>query len=569
VGVEPLASTKKLSVLRGIFHDLRYLVYFPVFISLIYGLLRLIGPLFMIVIFDRVLPSRSVPTLVSLLILLVIVYAFMALLDYSRRRILARFGAQFQERVEDKIFGATDRGTYLDKAKGRPAAGIYEADQLRSFFHSGSLVAILDFFWSPLFLVAVFIISPFVGWIVLAGIAVLVLVRAIKDSLDNSRDERQTQASDKVSELKDTLARSPHVIESHQMTAAFNKRWVLARRQSRDASVEANDWNGWFSTLSRHVSRFLPYSVLAAGAYLTISGEMTIGSMVACMRLARLVHGPTERFMKEVTDIGEVKTNWKILDKILSAHQAPTASVSGKVSVRMVQVRVRCPVTKNLLLNNVNLKIPAGSSVSIVGGAGSGKTVLADILIGRFPRASGKIFLGDIDLERLSIDEAASTFGYVPQRVDLFLGSIEENITGLDIDPNEQRLLKATHFAGIHKRIASLPEGYATRVDAIGSIFSKSERHQLGLARAFYPDPKVLILDEPDATFRNGLGSELKPQILRFLKGGGILILLTRLPLKNFDTSKYYTITNGILTEKKIARLAADNVVSLQDMDAR
>ena len=564
-----MAATKRMSVLRGIFHDLRYLVYFPVFISLIYGLLRLIGPLFMIVIFDRVLPSRSLPTLVSLLILLVIVYAFMALLDYSRRRILARFGAQFQERVEDKIFGATDRGAYLDNAKGRPAAGIYEADQLRSFFHSGSLVTILDFFWSPLFLLAVFVINPFVGWIVLAGIAVLVLVRAIKDSLDNSRDERQAEAGDKVTLLKDTLARSPHVIESHQMTAAFNKRWVLARRQSRDASVEANDWNAWFSILSRHISRFLPYTVLAAGAYLTIMGEMTIGSMVACMRLARLVHGPTERFMKEVSDIGEVKTNWRNLDKILSAQQAPTSPVSGKTSVRMVQVRVRCPMTKDLLLNNVNLTIPSGSSVSIVGGAGSGKTVLAETLIGRFPRANGKVLLGDIEIDRLSIESAASTFGYVPQRVDFFAGSIEENITGFDIEPNKQRLIKAANFARIHKRIVALPDGYATRIDATGSIFSKGERHQLALARAFYPDPKVLILDEPDATFRNGLGSELNEQIVRLLKGGGILILLTRLPLKNFSTSKDYTLSNGILTEKKMAPLVANNVVSLQDVDAR
>ncbi len=564
-----MAATKKLSVLRGVFHELRYLVYFPVFISLVYGLLRLIGPIFMIVIFDRVLPSRSLPTLISLLILLAIVYAFMALLDYSRRRILARFGAQFQERVEDRIFGASDRGAYLEKAKGRPAAGLYEVDQLRSFFHSGSLVAILDFFWSPLFLVAVFIISPFVGWIVLAGIAALVLVRAIKDSLDHSRDERQSEASDRVAELKDTLARSPHVIELHQMTAAFNKRWVLARRRSRDASVEANDWNAWFSVLSRHISRFLPYTVLAAGAYLTISGEMTIGSMVACMRLARLVHGPTERFMKEVSDIGEVKTNWRNLDKILSAQQAPTAPVSGKPSVQLAQVRVRCPMTKNLLLNNVNLTIPVGSSVSIVGGAGSGKTVLAETLIGRFPRANGKILLGDVDIERLSIDDAARTFGYVAQRVDFFAGSIEENITGLEIEPDEQRVIKAAQFAGVHKRIVSLPESYATRIDAIGSIFSKGERHQLALARAFYSDPKVLILDEPDATFRSGLGNELKGKISRFLKRGGIMIILTRLPLKNFDTSKRYTISNGVLTERKITLIPASNVVSLQDVDGR
>ena len=521
----------------------------------------------MIVIFDRVLPSRSVPTLVSLLILLVIVYAFMALLDYSRRRILARFGAQFQEKVEDRIFKVSDRSTYFERPKGRPAAGLYEVDQLRSFFHSGSLVAILDFFWSPLFLVVVFIISPFVGWIVLAGIAILVLVRAIKDSLDNSRDERQSEASDTVSDLKDTLARSPHVIEAHQMTASFNKRWVLARRQSRDASVEAKDWNAWFTILSAHISRFLPYSVLAAGAYLTILGEMTIGAMVACMRLARLVQGPTERFMKEVSDIGEVKTNWRNLDKILSSQHSDSYPVTGDKSLRLNQIRVRCPVTKNLLLNNVNLVVPPGTSVSIVGGPGSGKTVLAETLIGRFQRANGKVLLGDIDIDRLSIDSAASTFGYVPQRVDFFSGSIEENITGLDVNPDRQRLVKAMRFARIHKRVVALPEGYATRIDTIGSIFSKSERHQLALARAFYHDPKVLIVDEPDATFRSGLGSELKVQILRHLKRGGILILLTRLPLKNIDTSKHYTLSNGVLTETKIANPQDGNVVNLQNAE--
>ena len=287
------------------------------------------------------------------------------------------------------------------------------------------------------------------------------------------------------------------------------------------------------------------------------------------MRLARLVHGPTERFMKEVSDIGEVKSNWRNLDKILGAQQPPTAPVSGKTSLHLAQVRARCPVTKNLLLNNVNLTIPPGSSVSIVGGAGAGKTVLAETLIGRFQRANGKILLENVDIERLSINDAAGTFGYVAQRVDFFAGSIEENITGLEIEPDEQRLIKAAQFAGIHKRIISLPEGYATRLDAIGSIFSKGERHQLALARAFYPDPKVLILDEPDATFRSGLGNELKGKITRFLKRGGILIILTRLPLKNFDTSKRFTLSNGILTEKKITLIPAGNVVALQDVDGR
>ncbi len=564
-----MATVNKPSTLQGIFRDLRYLVYFPAFISLIYGLLRLVGPLFMILIFDRVLPSRSVPTLVSLLVLLILVYAFMTLLDYSRRRVLARFGAQFQERVEDKLLSADDRSTYLAKSKGRPAAGLNEVDQLRSFFHSGSLVGILDFFWSPLFLIAIFVISPFVGWIVVAGIAILVLIRAIKGSLDKSRDERQKEASEKVKQLKDALARSPHVIEGQQMTAAYNKRWVAARRNSRDASVEANDWNGWFSVLSGHISRFLPYSTLAAGAYLTILGEMTIGSMVACMRLAWLVHAPTDRFLKEFSSLGEAKTNWRNLDRILGTPRPQIVALSRNEPLRMDQVRVRCPVTRRQLLNNLNLAITPGSSVEIVGGAGAGKTTLAETLIGRFQLTSGKILLGDVDIERMSIRDAVNAFGYVPQRVDFIAGTIEENITGLDTDPNTERLVRAARFAQINKKILSLPEGYATTIDAIGSIFSKSERHQLALARAFYPDPQVLLLDEPDTTFRNGLANGLKRPIDKFLDRGGMLIVLTRVPLKNFTATQRFTLSGGMLRVAEIDRSPEAKVVSIQNAEAR
>lgn len=564
-----MAASKGSSILSVIFREQRHLLYFPAFMSLIYGLLRLTGPLFMILIFDRVLPSRSVPTLISLLILLIVVQAFMTLMDYSRRRVLARFGARFQERVEDQIFSATDRGTYTAKGKGKPAAGLNEVDKLRSFFHSGSLVGILDFFWSPLFLIAIFVISPFVGWIVVAGISILILIRAIKGSLDKSRDERQQEASEKVKELKETLGRSRHVIESQQMTAAYNERWVAARKRARDASVEANDWNAWFSVLSAHVSRFFPYSTLAAGAYLTILGEMTIGTMVACMRLAWLVHAPTDRFLKEYSSIGEARTNWRNLDKILSAPQPAVLPLDERQPLRLDQIKVRCPITRNQLLNNISLTIAPGTSVEIIGGAASGKTVLAETLMGRLPLANGKITLGDVDIERVCINDAVAAFGYVPQRADFIRGTIEDNVAGLAATPDAQRLVRATQFAQIHKKIVSLPEGYLTQIDPLANGFSKSERHQLALARAFYPNPAILLLDDPDTTFRNGLAKGLRRHIDRFLKDGGILIVLSRQPLKNFEATLRFTLNNGVLKAAPIGRSIEGKVVRIQNVDAR
>lgn len=388
-------------MLRDTIYGLRSVVFFSVLISLVYGALRLAGPLFMILIFDRVLPSRSEATLVALLLLVTIVLVVMTLLDYSRRRILARFSAQFQERIEDHIFSSTARDTYFARSGRKPAAGLNEADQLRAFLHSGSLVTILDFMWAPVFLAVVFLIHPVIGWVVVAGLGLLVLIMIVKVSFGTARDERHSEASDKIGDLKDMLLVSRNVIESQQMIAAYNKRWVLARRRSRDTAVELKDWSAWFSILSSHTAMMIQYVALAAGAYLTIKGELTIGSMVASMYLARHVFYPAERFLKQIPDIREAIANWTSLDRTLKAARAPTAMVEGGAALRLSQVTVRCPITRNRLLRNLNVEVSPGSAVEIVGDSGSGKTVFAEMLIGRFPRVAGNILLGTVDIERL------------------------------------------------------------------------------------------------------------------------------------------------------------------------
>jgi ABC-type protease/lipase transport system fused ATPase/permease subunit len=552
-------------VLRHTFYSLRYIVFFSVLFSLVYGLLRLAGPLFMILIFDRVLPSRSEATLVALLLLLVIILAVMTLLDYSRRRILARFGAQFQERIEDYIFSATARDAYFGRAGSKPAAGLNEVDRLRAFFHSGSLVSILDFLWSPVFLAVVFVISAWIGWIVVAGLALLVLIMTISVALAKGRDERFSEAGDKIDDLKDTLLVSRDVIESQNMMAAYNKRWVLARRRSRDAAVEVKDWSAWFSILSSHTANLIQYVALAAGAYLTIKGELTIGAMVASMYLARFALHPMERFLKQIPSIREAIANWRSLDRTLKAARASTAALEDVAILRLSQVTVRSPITKNKILSNLNIEVSPGSAIEIVGRTGSGKTVFAEMLIGRLRRAGGNVLLGTIDVERLAITDAAKTFGYVPQRVDFVSGSIAENIVGLDIEQDKDRLVHAARIAGVHEKILSLPEGYLTRIDPLGSIFSKAERHQLALARALYPDPKLLILDEPDGTFREAVARSLKSHVEDFLARGGILIILTRLPLKGYEPTRRFILDDGVLSEVKFERTADKKVVRLKN----
>jgi ABC-type protease/lipase transport system fused ATPase/permease subunit len=562
-----LARSGKSKVLRDTFHSLRYIVYFSIVFSLIYSLLRLAGPLFMILIFDRVLPSRSVPTLVALLLLLVIVLVVMTLLDYSRRRILARFGAQFQERIEDDIFNSTARDTYFGRSERKPAPGLKEVDQLRGFFHSGSLVNILDFLWSPVFLAVVFILNPLIGWVVVAGLALLVVIMAAKVAFARGRDERFSEASDVVGDLKDKLLVSRDVIESQQMMAAYNQRWVQARRRSRDGAVELNDWNAWFSILSSHTAMLIQYVALAAGAYLTIAGELTIGAMVACMYLSRQVFYPAERFLQQIPSIREAIANWKSLGSVLNAARPTTVMSEAGAALCLSQVMVRSPITKQRLLRKLSFQASPGSAIEIVGNGGSGKTVLAETLIGRFPRAGGDILLGTVDVERLSIVDAAKTIGYIPQQVTFVSGTIEENIAGLQTEPDRDRLVHVARVAQVHDKILALPDGYLTRIDAAGSIFSKSERHRLALARALYPDPKVLIVDEPDATFREGLSKSLKSELASFLDRGGILVTLSRLALKTYKPTRRFTLDEGELREVELDWADDRKVIRFQDGD--
>ena len=517
-----MSKSKQVNPLRAALHGMRGILFFSIVMSLVYGLLKLAGPLFMILVFDRVLPARSRETLVALLLLLTITIGVMTLLDYARRRIMARFGAQFQEGVEQHIFSSQARESYLAKGGKKPAAGLNETDQLRGFFHSGSLITILDFLWSPVFLGIVFVIDPLIGWVVVFGLVVLALINV-------ARNMTQTE----------------------QMTAAYNQRWLAARRRTRDAAVELKDWTAWFSITASHVALLIQYVALAAGAYQTINGDITIGAMVASMYLARHVVNRAERFLAEIPDMLEASRNWQNLSKILAAPRRPVATPEPVSALTLSQLTVRCLLTKRTLLRNVNAAFAPGSTIEIVGGAGSGKTILAETLIGRMPRASGKVLLGCIDIERLSSYDGATTIGYIPQRIDFVDGTIEENLVGFAPVGAPERLVQIARIAGVHERIAALPDGYQTHLDPLGSVFSKGERHQLALARALYHDPQILIVDEPDTSFRDALKNDLGTTIADFTGAGGIMVVLTRVPLKIFRSTHRYNLDAGVLREIK------------------
>lgn len=509
----------------------RFILAMAFVFSFFFNLLRLTGPMFMILVYDRVLTSRSVETLVTLFVLMAGFLVLMGLFDFSRRRILARFGAQFQERVEEQIFRMTPRDRFFTRAHSKPATGLDELDTLRGFFHSRALISVLDFIWTPMFLAVVFVLHPVLGWVAVGGICVLLLIVGAKNLFAKAREDRARSASHQITLLKNMMTSSQSVIRSQEMAGGFRARWLEARQGSRDAAIAQKDWSTWFVILSRQTRMLLQYTVLAVGAWLTLQGELTVGAMVACMFLVLRVIVPVEDFLHEIPNIRNAADNWRRLRAILAGYSTlPDSENPQGLEVRLTlqQVSARAPLTNAPVLRSLSLDIPPGSVVEICGASGSGKTVLADILQGIWPRSAGNLLYGGANMDRFSVSETAHIFGYITETPEFLTATIEENIARLAPHPDRAAVIQAARSAGVHGMIMALPEGYQTGLDTAQRIFSAGQRSQLALARALYGDPKVLIIDGPDPQMRRALLKPLAPMIEGFKAQGRIVIVLVR-----------------------------------------
>jgi len=561
-----MATVKDKNILRGALRSGGWLLATAFSLSFVFNVLRLTGPLFMLLIYDRVLTSRSQETLVALFILVTLFLVIMGLIDYSRRRILGRFGAQFQERVEDEIFNTTSKDKFFVKAQSKPATGLNELDNLRGFFHSNGLISIFDFVWAPMFLIVVFSLHWVLGGLAVAGLGLLTMLALAQMLFAKGKKSGATNASKKITHIKEAMRTSRDTIRSQDMVATYKERWVIARRDSRDRAIEHSDWSTWFSVFSRQLRMMLQYSVLATGAYLTLKGELTIGAMVACTFLVMRVLSPTVTFLNRLPAISDARKNWASLDKILSAQK--TLSEDETVAIPKAVMTLQTVWAKSShgmqVLKGISLDFGPGELIEIIGPSSSGKTILAEILVGVWPKSAGSITCGGINLDRLSAKQSDQMFGYVPEAPSFITGTIAENISRLELEPDVERIHAAAKLAQVHDMIIAQPDGYQSEIDAVETGFSSSQRHQLSLARALYSKPRILVIDEPGPNFRKILRNKSGSMLERLRANGCTLIILSRmsLALPHYDAS--YTLEGGRLKQAPVL----ENVTNIKDTKA-
>ena len=511
-------------------------------------MLMLTGPLYMLNVYDRVLGSRSLETLIALSVLVTFLYGCMGILDFVRGRVMGRIGARFQAKMDRRVFSAVLKATTLNRAPREAATGLRDLEAVQRLITSPALMALFDLPWSPLFFLGIFIFHPLMGVLALVGAFILILVAFANQATTRGPLERANATSFASETLGAQIRGESEMVHSLGMLGAAFDRWQIARGASLDASISAADSSGMFTSLTKAFRLFLQSAMLGLGAYLVLQGELTPGAMIAGSILLGRGLAPIEMIVGQWAVFQKGREGWRKLAVLLgNIHVDQNRTKLPKTAARLVAdgVTMLPPGGQQATLRMISFTVEPGQAVGIIGTSGAGKSTLARALTGVWKPAGGKIRLDGAALDQYDPDVLGQHIGYLPQRVQLFDGTIKENIARMSLTPDDDLVVAAAKKADAHEMILRLPDGYDTRVSSTGGQLSGGQIQRVGLARAMYGDPVVLVLDEPNSNLDNSGSAALNSAVLQQKAAGGIVFVMAHRPDVIFHCDTLLVLENG------------------------
>ena len=498
------------------------------------NLLMLTGPLFMLQVYDRVLTSRSEETLVALIAIVAFLFLMMGLLDHARSRVLARAGARFQARLDPRVLGAIlTRAGRSPQARSAPATGLHDLEAMQRFASGPGPFAFFDAPWTPAFLFVLFTFHWLLG--VLAVVSGVLLVAL---ALVNSARTARLQAG-----ANETAAAAFHFVEQMRggaetvcglgMRRAATGRAGALRSAALAGTVAASDRGGAYATASKTLRLFLQSLMLGLGAWLAIRGEVTPGIMIAASILLGRALAPIDQAVAQWPTFQRALQGRRSLAGLL--HETPeeperTPLPAPKAVLQAENLVVAAPGAQVPAVRGVSFRLEPGQAIGIAGPSASGKSTLARALAGVWPPLAGKATLGGAALDQYGEEVLARHLGWLPQEVVLFGGTVAENIARLEPEPDPDAVVEAAMRAGAHEMILALPGGYDFAVAAGGAALSGGQRQRIALARAFYGDPVVVVLDEPDAHLDAAGAAALNRAVAELKRRGGAAVIVAHRP---------------------------------------
>ncbi|MFD1794566.1 type I secretion system permease/ATPase [Paracoccus aurantiacus] len=497
------------------------------------NMLMLTGPLFMLQVYDRVLGSRSVETLTALFLLVVFLFAIMGIVDLARGRIMQRVALRFQQRMEKRVFAAGLEDGVTTGSDAVARGGMRDLEAVRNLIGSPVSLAMFDLPFAPFYLAAVYIFHPMLGVVATIGGLVLVATTFLNQLSGKRALQEGAVASQSAERMSDMFRDEGELIGALGMREASFTRWSSARSVAAEAGLAGSDSSQFYTVFSRSFRLFLQSAMLAAGAWLVLQQSLTPGAMIASSIMMGRALQPVEVLVGQWSLVQRAQDGWRRLGALLSRRpQLPDRTALPRPEARLdvSQLSVVPPGQRVATLRGVRFEIKPGQALGVIGSSGAGKSTLARAVIGAWPVAAGSIRLGGASLDQYAPDELGRLIGYLPQQVTLFDGTVAENIARLSPRPDDARVVQAATAAAAHQMILNLPQGYDTPLAQAGGQLSGGQIQRIGLARALYTDPVLLVLDEPNANLDNEGSHALNLAIRRIKAQGGAVMIMAHRP---------------------------------------
>ena len=491
--------------------------------------LSLAGPLYMMQVYDRVLASRNLSTLAGLTAILAFFFAVLSILEWVRSRVLIRAGVLFDTSVNEVVFDAVHR-TNLISPGFRNNQALRDIDAVREFSTGSGIIAFCDVPWVPIYIAASFLLHPLFGIFAIVGACLVLILAAVNERQSRMLLENASRAAMTAQNQAATTLRNTEVIQAMGMVGTFRGLWQSKHADVLGWQAAASNTAGPLIALSKFTRTFLQSLTLGVGAYLAIKGGITPGTMIAGSIIVGKALSPVDLIIGQWKSFISSRQAYRRLNAMFEALPVEEEKMSlpapnGDISFDRLSARV--PGTDRFILSNVTLSIAAGQVVGVIGPSGAGKSTFVRILAGVWPIAGGNVRIDGSDIRHWAEAELGQHIGYLPQDIELFSGTVAQNICRFREDASEVDIINAAQLAGVHELIQSLPQGYNTMIGENGSSLSAGQRQRLGLARAVFGMPPIVILDEPNSNLDFAGENSLIAAVIALKSAGITAIFIT------------------------------------------
>ena len=515
--------------------------------SCLVNILMLTGPLFMLQVYDRVLTSGSVPTLVALTGIVIALYAYYGFLEYLRARILVRIGRRVEEKLRDRVFDSMAEHA-LRRTQGIGGQPINDLATIRQFLSGQGPFAFLDMPWVPIYLLVIFLMHWVLGVAAVIAAIVIFILAVWSEKATRGPLAEANSAIVKSSIMTDESRRNSEALHSLGMRGAIRKKWSDMQQVALDHQTVANDVGGSLSAASRVLRLMVQSGILALGAYLALQHEISAGAMIAASIIMGRALAPVEQavaswqqflgFRKAIERLGHILASVPAI-----AHRMKLPVPTGKLEVENLIVQM--PGAEKPVLHGITFSVEPGKGIGVIGPTGAGKSTLARALVGVMPITRGTVRLDGATHDQRDIDEAGKLIGYLPQDIQLFDGTAAQNIARFDVNADPIKIVQAAQLANVHELIMRLPMGYDTPLGENGARLSAGQRQRVALARCLYGDPVLFVMDEPNSNLDAEGEAALDRAIRVSMERGASVVVIAHRPSALASIQQILVLSEG------------------------